>query len=101
VTKRAVVAGALVGLAVLAGWRRAAGRGVDWRARALERWQAAFERMPDDSPPKWMFRNITAIRRDAAVTRHNTDRILDLLQRGASGSAQPSQPGTSRPVTTA
>ena len=26
--------------------------------------------MPDNAPPKWMFRNITAI-------RENTDRILD------------------------
>lgn len=29
-----------------------------------------LERMPDDAPPKWMFRNIEAI-------RENTDRILD------------------------
>ncbi len=28
-----------------------------------------FERMPDWAPPKWMFRNITAI-------RENTERIL-------------------------
>ncbi|MGZ4408146.1 MAG: hypothetical protein ACXVY6_05040 [Gaiellaceae bacterium] len=28
-----------------------------------------IERMPENSPPKWMFRNISAI-------RHNTERIL-------------------------
>jgi hypothetical protein len=31
-----------------------------------------IERMPEDTPPKWMFRNISAI-------RENTDRILALL----------------------
>jgi hypothetical protein len=32
-----------------------------------------IERMPDGAPPKWMFRNISAI-------RENTDRILRLLE---------------------
>ena len=32
------------------------------------------ERMPDDAPPKWMFRIICTI-------RENTDRILALLER--------------------
>ncbi len=31
--------------------------------------------MPDNAPPKWVFRNITAI-------RENTDRILELLESG-------------------
>jgi hypothetical protein len=31
-----------------------------------------FENLPDDAPPKWMFRNIAAI-------RENTDRILEVL----------------------
>ena len=35
-------------------------------------WEERFERMPDNSPPKWMFTNIRAI-------RENTDRILELL----------------------
>ena len=39
-------------------------------------WQQAIERMPDDAPPKWMFRNISAI-------RENSDRILELLEGGA------------------
>lgn len=42
-------------------------------------WEKRIESMPDNAPPKWMFRNITAI-------RENTDRILELLQ---SGRAQP------------
>jgi hypothetical protein len=32
-----------------------------------------IERMPKDAPPKWMFRNITAI-------RENSERILELLE---------------------
>ena len=31
------------------------------------------ERMPEDAPPKWIFRNVTAI-------RENTERILQLLE---------------------
>ena len=36
-------------------------------------WEKKFEAMPDNAPPKWMFRNMTAI-------RDNTDRILELLE---------------------
>jgi len=36
-------------------------------------WEQRFEHMPDNAPPKWMFRNISAI-------RGNTDRILELLE---------------------
>jgi hypothetical protein len=32
-----------------------------------------IERMPEDAPPKWMFRNIGAI-------RENTERILEVLE---------------------
>ena len=32
-----------------------------------------IEGMPDDAPPKWMFRNIGAI-------RANTERILELME---------------------
>jgi hypothetical protein len=32
-----------------------------------------IERMPENAPPKWMFRNITTI-------RENTERILALLE---------------------
>jgi hypothetical protein len=45
-------------------WRRGLG-GPDF-----ERW---VERMPENAPPKWVFRNVTAI-------RENTDRILQLLE---------------------
>jgi hypothetical protein len=55
-------------LAVVALGRRAGGK-----AESLD-WEQLFERMPDNAPPKWMFRNINAI-------RENTERILDLVQR--------------------
>ncbi len=41
-------------------------KGVDWEQK--------LEAMPDNAPPKWMFRNITAI-------RENTERIIELLDR--------------------
>jgi hypothetical protein len=36
--------------------------------------------MPDVAPPKWMFRNISAIRR-------NTERVLELLEGEGAASA--------------
>lgn len=67
--KRTVgVAGAVVALVVLAGLAKRIGskmQNVDWEKR--------FESMPDNAPPKWMFRNISEI-------RENTDRILELLE---------------------
>ena len=36
-------------------------------------WEKKFESMPDNAPPKWMFRNITAI-------RENTERIIAMLE---------------------
>jgi hypothetical protein len=45
-----------------------------------------IERMPENAPPKWMFRNISAI-------RDNTERILQLLEQ------EPAVP-TDRPVRT-
>ena len=38
-------------------------------------WEKRLEAMPGNAPPKWMFRNITAI-------RENTDRILQVLESG-------------------
>ncbi len=64
--KLLIVGGALAGVAVLAKRRVASGGGVDF--------ERLIERMPEDAPPKWMFRNMTAI-------RENTDRILELLER--------------------
>ena len=52
----------------LAGVRRLLGvrmRNIDWEKR--------IDALPDNAPPKWMFRNITAI-------RENTERILRLLE---------------------
>lgn len=48
-------------------------------------WEKKFEAMPDNAPPKWMFRNITAI-------RENTDRILELLESGRAEPAQQASP---------
>ncbi len=36
-------------------------------------WESIIEKMPDDSPPKWMFLNISAI-------REQNDRIIELLE---------------------
>ena len=58
-----VVGAAALGAAVVA--RRAVRGGFDF--------ERMIERMPDDAPPKWMFRNISMI-------RENTDRILRLLE---------------------
>jgi hypothetical protein len=60
-----VLLGAIVGGALLA---RRFGR----KPGGLS-WEQVIDRMPDTAPPKWMFRNITAI-------RENTDRILELLK---------------------
>ncbi len=46
-------------------------------------WEQRFAAMPDNAPPKWMFRNISEI-------HDNTERILELLEsrdEGASESA--------------
>jgi hypothetical protein len=71
--KLLIVGGALTGAAFVAK-RFASSGGVDF-----ERW---VERMPENAPPKWIFRNVSAI-------RENTDRILQLLEsedRSAEGS---------------
>lgn len=62
--KRLLIGAALVGGALLAarGVRRCGGI----------HFEKMIERMPEDAPPKWMFRNITAI-------RENSERILELL----------------------
>jgi hypothetical protein len=59
-------AGMFVGLGVLAKLLGPRMQNVDWEKR--------FEAMPDNAPPKWFFRNITAI-------RENTERILAVLER--------------------
>ena len=63
--KRLIVAGGAITIAAVVAKHLASEGGIDF-ARMIER-------MPEDAPPKWMFRNITAI-------RENTDRILELLE---------------------
>ena len=46
-------------------------------------WEKKFESMPDNAPPKWMFRNITAI-------RENTEQIIAMLE------SQPAQASATR-----
>ncbi len=63
--KPLIVGGAVIGAALLARrWASSRG-GFDF--------ERMVERMPDNARPKWMFRNISAI-------RENTERILELLQ---------------------
>ncbi len=69
--KLLVAVALLVGLGVLAQRLGQKMSTVDWKER--------FDRMPDNAPPKWMFRNIATI-------RENTDRILELLEADRSGS---------------
>lgn len=50
-------------------------------------WEQKFESMPDNAPPKWMFRNITAI-------RENTERIVELLEGPAINAGREAQSTT-------
>ena len=63
--KALIVVGVVVGAALLA--KRAA------RMCGGRNFAEMIERMPDDAPPKWMFRNVSAI-------RENTERILEKLE---------------------
>jgi hypothetical protein len=71
------VAAVLVGLGVLA-------RRLGPKMPAID-WEKRLEAMPDNTRPKWMFRNITAI-------RENTDKILQLLEPGQPEPARPAPP---------
>jgi hypothetical protein len=62
--KLLVVGVAVAGAAVFARRFASSAEGLDFGRM--------IERMPENAPPKWMFRNITAI-------RENTERILRLL----------------------
>lgn len=64
--KLIIAGGAIAGAAILA--RR-------WAASGRVDSGQMIEHMPEDAPPKWMFRNISAI-------RENTERILQLLESG-------------------
>ena len=47
-------------------------------------WEQRFAAMPDNAPPKWMFRNISEI-------HDNTERILVLLEGRDDGASEPSE----------
>ena len=64
-SKALIGAAVVIGAAVFAKRHAMSGGGFDF-----ETW---IGRMPDNAPPKWMFRNISAI-------RENTDRIQELLE---------------------
>ena len=68
--KRLLLVGAAAVGAGVCARRCARGHGFDF--------ETMIERMPENAPPRWMFRNISAI-------RTNTERILQLLEseRGA------------------
>ena len=70
--KLLIIGGVVIGGALLS--RRFAGhcRGFDF--------EQMIERMPENARPKWMFRNITAI-------RENTEKILQVLESERSGVA--------------
>jgi hypothetical protein len=61
-----IAAAVLVGLGILAKRFGPKFENIDWEKR--------FESMPDNAPPKWMFRNISEI-------HDYTERILELLER--------------------
>jgi hypothetical protein len=67
-----IAAAAVVGLGVVLKRFAPKFENVDWEQR--------FARMPDRSPRKWMFRNITEI-------HDNTERIIELLETRASEQA--------------
>ncbi len=74
----------LVAAAVLVGVGVLAARRLGPKMASID-WEKRLEAMPDNSPPKWMFRNITAI-------RENTDRILELLESGRPEPAREAPP---------
>ena len=47
-------------------------------------WEQRFAAMPDNAPPKWMFRNISEI-------HDNTGRILELLEGRDDGASESSE----------
>lgn len=63
--KKLIIAGGTIVGAVILAKRWMSSGGLDFGR--------IIERMPEDAPPKWMFRNISAI-------RDNTERILQLLE---------------------
>jgi hypothetical protein len=57
-------------------------RQVEKRRAMFEKMQAGMEALPEDFPPVVMFNNV-------AATRENSERILELLEKGRSDSEEP------------
>ncbi len=86
VKKLIVAVIAIAGVALLAKLFGSKFENVDWEKR--------FASMPDNAPPKWMFRNISEI-------HDNTERILELLDtRDAERSAGTNPEGVAAPNAT-
>jgi hypothetical protein len=64
--KLLIVGGAITGAVLLA-------KAKHWAWSGEADFGRLVERMPEDAPPKWIFRNVSAI-------RENTERILKLLE---------------------
>jgi hypothetical protein len=62
--KLIIAGGAITGAAILA---------KHWASSGGGDFERMIERMPEGAPPKWIFRNVTAI-------RENTERTLQLLE---------------------
>jgi hypothetical protein len=75
--KLVIAAGVLIGIGVVAKRLGAKIQNMDW--------EQAFAAMPDTAPPKWMFRNITAI-------RENTERVIELLEGSATPAGSEARP---------
>ena len=82
--KLIIVAGVLVGAGLVA-------RRVGTKFQNMD-WEKAFEAMPDNAPPKWMFRHISEI-------HDNTERILEVLEARSSnlGPAEHESPSDTGP----
>ena len=80
--RKLLIAGGIVAGAAFIAKRRAASiAGIDF--------EQLIERMPENAPPKWMFRNVNEI-------RGNTERILRLLEeQRASAAASEREASTS------
>lgn len=77
--KKLVITAAVLGCAAYLAKRFASAcTNVDWEKR--------FESMPDNAPPKWMFRNISEI-------HDNTERILAMLESRADTRRDDQLPG--------
>jgi hypothetical protein len=71
----------LLPLVLIAGGVAVAARKRGPQMKTSMNWGQVIERMPDDAPPKWMFKNITAIREGHERIVRQNEQILDQLGR--------------------